>query len=156
MPERVTITLQLNGEQRQFVVSAGRRLLDLLREDAGLIGAKEGCGAGECGACTVLLDGKPVTSCLVLAASCDGHEIETVEGLVGTDGQLHPFQTELVAHGGVQCGFCTPGLVMTGASLLEHGISGREEQRRLMAGNLCRCTGYAKVLEALACCGEDK
>ena len=106
MAERVTVTLTLNGERRSFEVPPGRRLLDLLRDDAGLTGTKEGCGAGECGACTVLLDGAPVTSCLVLAASADGHEVVTIEGLVHA-GRLHPFQETLVTHGGVQCGFCT-------------------------------------------------
>ncbi len=149
MAEQVEIRLVVNGESRAFRVPPGRRLLDLLRDDAGLTGTKEGCGTGECGACVVLLDGRPVTSCLVLAASCDGREVVTVEGLVSSDGELHRFQTALVEAGGVQCGFCTPGLVMTGAALLEAGVRDPDEARRLMSGNLCRCTGYAKVLAAL-------
>jgi len=149
MPEPIEVRLTLNGERRSFRVPPGRRLLDLLREDAGLTGTKEGCATGECGACVVLLDGRPVTSCLVLAASCDGREVVTVEGLVAADGQLHRFQDALVTAGGVQCGFCTPGLVMTGAAVLEAGVRDPQEQRRLMSGNLCRCTGYAKVLAAL-------
>jgi len=149
MPEPIEVRLLLNGERRSFRVPPGRRLLDLLREDAGLTGTKEGCATGECGACVVLLDGRPVTSCLVLAASCDGREVVTVEGLVTADGQLHRFQDALVTAGGVQCGFCTPGLVMTGAAVLEAGVRDPQEQRRLMSGNLCRCTGYAKVLAAL-------
>ncbi|MGD1146791.1 MAG: (2Fe-2S)-binding protein [Thermoanaerobaculaceae bacterium] len=148
MPERVTVDLTLNGANRTFEVAPGRRLLDLLREDAGLTGTKEGCGAGECGACVVLLDGAPVTSCLVLAASADGHEVVTVEGLQRSS-SLHPFQEALVAHGGVQCGFCTPGLAVTGAAALARGPSDADERARLLAGNLCRCTGYLKVLEAL-------
>ena len=148
MPERVTVTLTLNGQRRSFEVPPGRRLLDLLREDAGLIGTKEGCGAGECGACTVLLDGSPVTSCLVLAASADGHEVVTVEGLAPA-GSLHPFQEALVKHGGVQCGFCTPGIAVTGAAILARREADRSEKARLLSGNLCRCTGYAKVLDAL-------
>ncbi|MFI5166069.1 MAG: (2Fe-2S)-binding protein [Thermoanaerobaculales bacterium] len=149
MPDFIRVRLTLNGKPREFVVPAGRRLLDLLRDDAGLTGAKEGCGAGECGACTVLLDGRPVTSCLVLAASADGHEVVTVEGLAAASGDLHPFQEALVVHGGVQCGFCTPGLAVTGAAIVARGEADREEHARLLAGNLCRCTGYAKVLEAL-------
>ncbi len=148
MAERVRVTLTLNGERRTFEVPPGRRLLDLLREDAGLTGTKEACGAGECGACTVLLDGAPVTSCLVLAASADGHDVVTVEGLSG-DGALHRFQEALVAHGGVQCGFCTPGLAVTGAALLAREELDPDRRAAMLAGNLCRCTGYVKVLEAL-------
>jgi carbon-monoxide dehydrogenase small subunit len=144
----VAVTLSLNGERRTFEVPPGRRLLDLLRDDAGLTGTKEGCGAGECGACTVLIDGAPVASCLVLAASAHGHEVVTVEGLSVT-GELHPFQEALVAHGGVQCGFCTPGLAVTGAAVLARGERDPVRQAALLAGNLCRCTGYVKVLEAL-------
>ncbi len=147
MPELITVTLTLNGARRSFEVAPGRRLLDLVREDAGLVGAKEGCGAGECGACVVLLDGAPVTSCLVLAASADGHDVVTVEGLAGA-GALHPFQEALVVHGGVQCGFCTPGIALTGAAVLARG-GDAADRTRLLAGNLCRCTGYAKVMEAL-------
>ncbi len=151
MSERVEVRLLLNGEPRSFRVPPGRRLLDLLRDDAGLTGTKEGCGAGECGACVVLLDGRPVTSCLVLAASCDGRDVVTVEGLAGAAGgdELHPFQEALVAAGGVQCGFCTPGLAVTGAAVLAAGVGDPEERRRLMSGNLCRCTGYTKVMAAL-------
>jgi aerobic-type carbon monoxide dehydrogenase small subunit (CoxS/CutS family) len=142
------VSLVLNGEQRTFEVPAGRRLLDLLRDDAGLTGTKEGCGAGECGACTVLLNDLPVPSCLVLAASCEGGEVVTIEGL-GRDRSLHPLQRTMVEHGGVQCGFCTPGVVITGAALLEHGVTDPLEQGRRLAGNLCRCTGYTKIFEAL-------
>lgn len=148
MAERVTVTVTLNGTRRTFEVPPGRRLLDLLRDDAGLTGTKEGCGAGECGACTVLLDGAPVTACLVLAASVDGHEVVTVEGLQSA-GRLHPFQEALVKHGGVQCGFCTPGIAVTGAALLARREADPSEQARLLSGNLCRCTGYTKVIEAL-------
>ena len=154
MDERVTVRLLLNGEERTFRVAPGRRLLDLLREDAGLTGTKEGCGEGECGACTVLLQGRPVPSCLVLAASCDGADVLTVEGLGGAEGS-HPFQRALVATGGVQCGFCTPGIVMTGAALLEDGVQDPGERARLLSGNLCRCTGYLKVFEALHRAGKD-
>ncbi len=155
MSERVTVVLALNRERRTFEVSPGRRLVDLLREEAGLTGTKEGCGAGECGACTVLLDGRPVTSCLVLAASCHGREVTTVEGLAA-DGTPHPYQQALVEHGGVQCGFCTPGAAVTGAALLAAGVGAPGEQARRMAGNLCRCTGYVKLLSALAAVQGDE
>ena len=149
MAEPVRVRLRLNGELREFSVPPGRRLLDLLREDAGLTGTKEGCGAGECGACTVLLNGRPVTSCLVLAASCDGCEVTTVEGLVAATGEPHPVQRALVEAGGVQCGFCTPGLAVTGAAIVARGVGKAPERSRLISGNLCRCTGYLTVLEAL-------
>jgi aerobic-type carbon monoxide dehydrogenase small subunit (CoxS/CutS family) len=148
MAERLDVTLLLNGARRSFAVPPGRRLLDLLREDAGLTGSKEGCGAGECGACTVLLDGRPVPSCLVLAASCDGHEVVTVEGL-SSEGTLHPFQEALVHEGGIQCGFCTPGIAVTGAAIVAAGVRDEAEWARLLSGNLCRCTGYSKILAAL-------
>ncbi len=151
---RITVHLTLNGEERTFEVPPGRRLLDLLREDAGLTGTKEGCGAGECGACTVLLDGRPVTSCLVLAAACDGREVVTVEGLGAGPHVPHPFQRALVEHGGVQCGFCTPGVAVTGAALLAQGFTSPEEVRRRLAGNLCRCTGYHKIFSALQAAAE--
>jgi len=125
----------------------------LIRDDAGLTGTKEGCGAGECGACTILLDGRPVPSCLVLAASCENRTVTTVEGLVH-DGKPHPIQEAMVETGGVQCGFCTPGVIMTSAALLENSISDREDQGRRLAGNLCRCTGYEKIFKALEVAGD--
>lgn len=153
MSDSITIRLTINGTDRSFRTSPGRRLLDLIRDNAGLTGTKEGCGAGECGACTVLLDGRPVPSCLVLAASCEGHEITTVEGLV-RDGKPHPFQEAIVETGGVQCGFCTPGIVMTSVALLENSICDREDQARRLAGNLCRCTGYEKIFHAIRVAGD--
>jgi carbon-monoxide dehydrogenase small subunit len=152
--ERIAVTLTLNGRVCRFEVPPGRRLLDLVRDDAGLTGTKEGCGSGECGACTVLLDGQPVASCLVLAAACDGRAVVTIEGLGGTAGELHPFQRALVETGGVQCGFCTPGLAVTGAAIIAAGVRDEAEQARLLAGNLCRCTGYTKVMRALALAAE--
>jgi len=127
--------------------------LDLIREEAGLTGTKEGCGAGECGACTILLDGRPVPSCLVLAASCENRTVTTVEGLVH-DGKPHAIQEAMVECGGVQCGFCTPGVIMTSVALLENSIYDREEQARRLAGNLCRCTGYEKIFKALEIAGD--
>ncbi len=154
MAEGVRVRLRLNGEDREFWVPPGRRLLDLVREDAGLTGTKEGCGAGECGACTVLLNGRPVTSCLVLAASCDGAEVVTVEGLAAATGEPHPVQRAFVEAGGVQCGFCTPGVAVSGAAIVARGVRDAAERARLLSGNLCRCTGYLAVLEALERAGE--
>lgn len=153
MPETIVIHLTINGTGRSFRTPPGRRLLDLIRDDAGLTGTKEGCGAGECGACTVLLDGRPVPSCLVLAASCEGHKITTVEGLV-KGGSPHAVQEAMVETGGVQCGFCTPGVIMTSVALLRDSIDDREEQARRLAGNLCRCTGYKKIFQALEVAGN--
>jgi carbon-monoxide dehydrogenase small subunit len=155
MLETVSVQVIVNGKSRQLEVAPGRRLLDMLRDDLGLTGTKEGCGAGECGACTVLLDGKPVTSCLVLAAAVDGHEVVTVEGLSARPGVLHPFQAALVEQGGVQCGFCTPGVAVTGAAILAHKVRNASEQARLLSGNLCRCTGYAKIFQALEVAGRN-
>lgn len=149
MAEKIDVTLRINGVERTYSVPAGRRLLDLLREDAGLTGAKEGCGAGECGACTVLFDGEPVPSCLVLASCAHGHEVQTVESLVSDDKTLHPIVDSMVATGGVQCGFCTPGIIMTSVAVAAEGIADTEEQRRLLSGNLCRCTGYEKIFNAI-------
>jgi len=154
--ERVAVSLTLNGRPCRFEVPPGRRLLDLVRDDAGLTGTKEGCGSGECGACTVLLDGQPVASCLVLAASCDGRTVVTIEGLGGSAGSLHPFQQALIETGGVQCGFCTPGLAVTGAAIVAAGVRDEAERARLLAGNLCRCTGYTKVMRALERAAEDE
>lgn len=153
MPDLITIKLTLNGKKRTFTTPPGRRLLDLIREDAEMTGTKEGCGAGECGACTVLFDGKPMPSCVVLAAAAEGHEIVTVEGLVSQQ-KIHPVQAALVKTGGVQCGFCTPGVVMTSVALIEHGIQDDGERRRRLSGNLCRCTGYSKIFDAIELAAE--
>ncbi len=143
------IEFQLNGEFRQEEAPGMTRLLDLLREDLGATGAKEGCGEGECGACTVLLDGNPVCSCLVPACQVRGCEILTVEGLESHDG-LHKIQQAFVDHGAAQCGICTPGFLMMAASLCDSEQPVMEEQvREALAGNLCRCTGYQKIVEAV-------
>ena len=145
----VTVRLTVNGRQEEVTVPSHWRLLDLLREALGLTGAKEGCGVGECGACTVLLDGKTINSCLVLAAQADGCRVETVEGLA-RDGKLHPLQECLVRHDAVQCGFCTPGILMSAKALLDENPSpSPEDVRQALAGNLCRCTGYVQMVEAV-------
>ena len=139
----------LNGSPVEVETHPGRRLLDLLREDLGLIGVKEGCGEGECGACTVLVDGKPRLSCLTAAIQVEGKEVLTIEGL-RRKGELHPIQRAFVEAAGVQCGFCTPGFIMAAYALLrENPDPSREEVRAWLAGNLCRCTGYQQIVEAV-------
>ncbi len=143
------LEFQLNGRRTIVNIPPGRRLLDLLRNDFGLTGTKEGCGEGECGACTVLIDGVPVLACLSLAVHAHGKEVLTVEGLM-ENGALHPLQQAFVDHGAVQCGFCTPGLLMSAYALLtENPNPTREEVLIQLEGNLCRCTGYDQVVEAI-------
>jgi carbon-monoxide dehydrogenase small subunit len=145
----VRITLTVNGESREADVWGGESLLYALRERLDLPGSKNACEQGECGSCSVLLDGTLVCSCLVLAAQADGHEVVTVEGLAD-DGELHPVQEAFVALGAVQCGFCTPGLVVATVDLLEHNPTPTDDEiREALSGNLCRCTGYQKILEAV-------
>ena len=143
------IRLLVNGARHQIEVEPRETLLEVLRERLSLTGTKEGCGTGDCGACTVLLDGKPVTSCLVLAVSVEEKEIVTIEGLSG-NGDLHPIQQAFVDHGAIQCGFCTPGMVLSAKALLDKNPRpSKREVREAIAGNLCRCTGYEKIIEAI-------
>ncbi len=149
MAETVEIALCLNGEERRLTVRRDQRLLDLLRDDLYLTGAKEGCGKGECGSCTVIVDGRPVDSCLMLAYQADGAVVETIEGL-GDAGALHPLQEAFVDSGASQCGACIPGAILAAKVLLEQVPSPTEEETRAaLAGNLCRCTGYTKMLDAV-------
>jgi len=144
------VKLQINGEMLDFVVSMDALLIDTLRESAGLTGSKKGCATGDCGACTVLLDGRPVTSCLVLSVTAVGKEIVTIEGLAN-DAGLHPVQQAFVDFGAVQCGYCTPGMIMMAAAILAEEPHPTESKVRAgLAGNLCRCTGYAKIVDAVA------
>ena len=153
--KRVRVSFILNGERKEAEVSPKMTLLELLREVLGLTGTKEGCGEGECGACTVLLDGRPVYSCLLLAAQVDGREVETIEG-VGTEEEPHPLQRAFVKKGAVQCGFCTPGMIMTAKALLEENPEAtRSEIREAIAGNLCRCTGYWQIIEAIEAARDE-
>ncbi|MGI5861734.1 MAG: (2Fe-2S)-binding protein [Myxococcales bacterium] len=146
---RHTITVRVNGVEERHEVDAHQTLLSFLRDTLNLTGAKEGCNEGECGACMVLLDGKAVNGCLVLAAEADGHEVATIEG-VGQAGKLHPLQSAFLKHHAVQCGFCTPGMVMTSLALLRENPSPTElEIKTALAGNLCRCTGYRQILDAI-------
>jgi carbon-monoxide dehydrogenase small subunit len=143
------LQLTVNGEPRQLYAEPYYSLLDTLRDEAHLTGTKKGCDEGDCGACTVLLNGKPVTSCLVLAHSAHDAEITTIEGLATGD-KLHPVQQAFVDHGGLQCGFCIPGLIMAATGLLNDNVNPTDEEVRLaISGNLCRCTGYSKVVEAI-------
>ena len=143
------INVTVNGRRHEVAVEPRWTLLEMLREELRLTGSKEGCGTGDCGACSLLVDGRLVTSCLMLAAQADGREIVTIEGLAA-NGNLHPVQQAFIDTGGVQCGFCTPGMIMAAKSLLDRTPSPTLEQiREGLAGNLCRCTGYAKIYEAV-------
>lgn len=143
------ISFKLNGTETAVDVAPDRRVVDLLREDLGLTGTKESCGAGDCGACTILADGESRLSCLMLAAQLDGREIVTVEGL-GDDRSLHAIQESFIEHGAVQCGFCIPGMIMASVDLLTRTPNPTREQiRQGLAGNLCRCTGYQKIVDAV-------
>jgi carbon-monoxide dehydrogenase small subunit len=146
---RRIVRITINGLLREVAVPANRTLLDLLREDLDLTGTKHGCGEGDCGACTVLLDGEPVNACLVLAAEAEGREVTTIEGLA--DGSLlHPVQQAFVDSGAVQCGYCTPGMVLVAAALVARNPSPTESDvRHAISGNFCRCTGYQKIVEAV-------
>ena len=150
------LKLTVNGEPRQIFVQPYYSLLDTLRDELGLTGTKKGCDEGDCGACTVILNSKAVTSCMVLALGVQDAEVTTIEGLATPDA-LHPVQQAFVDHGGLQCGFCTPGLVMSSVALLEENPNPTEEEAKFaVGGNLCRCTGYSKVIEAIMAAANAK
>ncbi|MBM4428893.1 MAG: (2Fe-2S)-binding protein [Chloroflexi bacterium] len=150
------ISLRINGQETLIAVDASWTLAQVLREQLGLTGTKIGCEEGECGACTVLVDGQPVNSCIYPALKASGRHIRTVEGLAH-DGQLHPLQQAFLEHGAVQCGYCTPGLLLSAVALLERNPHPSEaEIRRAISGNLCRCTGYIKVIRAIQAVTEGK
>ena len=156
MPEGKSkeITLRLNGEERKFQVEEQETLLHVLREKAGLTGAKKGCDLGECGACTVIMDGRAVNSCCVFAVTADGSEVETIEG-IGTVEHPHPLQQAFVEAGAIQCGFCTPGMIMAAKALLDRNPKPTaEEIRQALSGNLCRCTGYERIERAVRMASE--
>lgn len=143
------LKITVNGDFYHLLVESHRSLLEVLRDVIGLTGTKNGCGMGECGACTVLLNRKPVNSCLVLAHEADGQEVLTIEGL-SKGGTLHPIQKAFVEHGAIQCGFCTPGMILSTKALLDRNPkANRDEIRHALRGNLCRCTGYVKIMEAV-------
>jgi aerobic-type carbon monoxide dehydrogenase small subunit (CoxS/CutS family) len=146
---KTRLTLRINGEDRDVLAAAHKTLLEVLREELNLTGTKHGCELGECGTCTVLVDGLPVLSCLALPIECQGREIRTVEGMAQS-GELHPLQQAFAELGAAQCGYCTPGILLTAEALLaETPTPTREEIKQALAGNLCRCTGYTKILDAV-------
>ena len=148
------ISLNVNDVQRDVLVEPYQTLVEVLRDTLGLTGTKHGCGRGNCGTCTVLMDGKAVNSCLLLAVDAIGHAIVTIEGLT-QDGRLHPIQQAFITHGAVQCGFCTPGLIITAKALLDENPNPTEQEvRTAITGNLCRCTGYHKVVQAIMAVGR--
>ena len=153
--ERIKVSFTLNGKPCEVMTKPYSRLLDMLRDDLRLTGTKEGCGVGECGACTVILDGKAVTACLVPAPSVEGRNVVTIEG-VGKEGKLDPIQEAVLKEHALQCGFCTPGFIMSAKALLdENPFATKEEIRRAIAGNLCRCTGYEQLTTAIYEAAEE-
>ena len=146
---RMTVTLTVNGEDHDLLLEPDRSLLDALRIDLGLTGTKTNCLDAECGVCTVLIEGRAVNACLVLAAVAEGHAVTTIEGL-GKDGALHPLQRAFIERGAVQCGYCIPGMILAAKAYLDgHPLPGEAEVREALAGNLCRCTGYQKIVDAV-------
>ena len=143
------IEFTINGKRRKVIVKPNDLLLNVIREDLGLAGTKYGCGTGECGACTVLIEGEPVLSCLTLAVTVDKKKVATIEG-IGTDENPHPLQQTFVEAGAIQCGYCTPGMILSAKALLDKNPNPTEDEiKRAIGGNLCRCTGYVKIIEAI-------
>jgi len=152
---QIHVTTKINGDNREFLCEPDETLLDVLRDRLGLTGAKEGCGTGDCGACSVTVDGRLVCSCLVLGAEAEGREIGTIEGMAEGDA-LHPLQRKFIEHAALQCGICTPGILVAAKSLLERNPDPTEEETRYwLAGNLCRCTGYDKIIRAVLDTAKD-
>jgi aerobic-type carbon monoxide dehydrogenase small subunit (CoxS/CutS family) len=154
--EKKLIHFTVNGEPQELLVAPNELLLNVLRERLQLTGTKYGCGIGECGACSVHIDGQLALSCLVLAVSVDGCRVTTIEGLEKPDGTLDPLQESFIDHAALQCGFCTPGMIMVGKALLDENPSPTEDEvREYMKGNLCRCTGYASIVRAVMDCAQE-
>lgn len=152
---RLALTLRINGEAHEVLTEPHRTLLEVLRDDLGLTGTKENCLEAECGVCTVLLDGRAVNACILLAAQCQGREIVTIEGLA-KDGELHPLQRAFVEHGAVQCGYCIPGMILSAKAYLDECPETSEDGiRAALAGNLCRCTGYQKIADAVMAAARE-
>ncbi len=153
--KKINIRFKVNGRQADLTIAPNKRLLDVLRDDLGLTGTKEGCDIGECGACTVVLNGQAVHSCLILAAQANGAEIITVEGLT-QNGELHPLQKNFLEYGAVQCGFCIPGMLLSSYALLNENPNPREDDiKEAIAGNLCRCTGYKQIIQAVEAAANE-
>ena len=149
------VTMTVNGEERELAIQPSRTLLDVLRNEGGLTGTKKGCDVGDCGACTVMMDGKPVNACLVLGIEAEGAVIETIEGLQHAPDRPHLLQEKFMEHGGAQCGFCTPGIVMMAKALLDENPDPTDDEIRFaLAGNICRCTGYTKIIDAVRATAE--
>jgi aerobic carbon-monoxide dehydrogenase small subunit len=152
----VKVALTLNGEKRELELQPYRSLLDALRNEAGLTGTKKGCDVGDCGACTVIVDGKPLNSCLMLGVEADGCDIVTIEGIQSSPDRLHPLQEKFMQLGGAQCGFCTPGIIVMAKALLDENPNPTEDEIRFgIAGNICRCTGYTKIVEAIQAAAKE-
>ena len=154
MADQLELNLHVNGLRYDLQVAAHKTLLEVLREELGFFGTKEGCGEGECGACTVLIEGKPVNSCMMLAGQAEGKEVTTIEGLA-VEGELHPLQESFIKHGAIQCGFCTPGMILSAKALLDETPHPTEnEVRKALSGHICRCTGYQKIVDSVLAVAE--
>lgn len=153
--KKIELNIKVNNKNYKLFVASNKRLLDVLRDNLGLTGVKEGCAIGECGACTVIMNGKNVCSCMILAGQAEGSEIITIEGLEGPKGELHPLQEAFIETGAVQCGFCTPGMILSSLVLLKNNPSPtKEEIKEAISGNFCRCTGYKQIIEAVQLAAE--
>ena len=153
--KKIELNIKVNNKDYKLFVASNKRLLDVLRDDLGLTGVKEGCAIGECGACTVIMNGKNVCSCMILAGQAEGAEITTIEGLEEPNGELHPLQEAFIETGAVQCGFCTPGIILSGLTLLQHNLNPTvEEIKEAISGNFCRCTGYKQIIDAVQLAAE--
>jgi carbon-monoxide dehydrogenase small subunit len=154
--KRQRVSFSVNGEYHEIPIEPNALLTNVLREQLGLTGTKYGCGTGQCGGCTVLVNGEPVLSCLTLAVAVDGGEIQTIEGLAKPDGTLDPLQEAFLDHSAMQCGFCTPGMVIMGTDILRRNPTPSEAQiREHIRGNICRCTGYNRIVKAILACGRQ-
>jgi carbon-monoxide dehydrogenase small subunit len=153
--KKIELNIKVNDKDYKLFIASNKRLLDVLRDDLGLTGVKEGCAIGECGACTVIMNGKNICSCMILAGQAEGSEIITIEGLEGPKGELHPLQEAFIETGAVQCGFCTPGMILSSLVLLKNNPSPtKEEIKEAISGNFCRCTGYKQIIEAVQLAAE--
>lgn len=153
--KKIELNIKVNNKDYKLFIASNKRLLDVLRDDLGLTGVKEGCAIGECGACTVIMNGKNVCSCMILAGQAERSEIITIEGLEGPKGELHPLQEAFIETGAVQCGFCTPGIILSSLTLLRHNLNPTvKEIKEAISGNFCRCTGYKQIIEAVQLAAE--